>query len=552
MNVVEYVSPTACPNWELRLQLGQVPFNTDLLPMQTESADKMSAIFKRLRMPDLPGQPRIGDLEGGEWIDYVARAVWGGREVREAFICIAKKQSKSAHGGLMFFSAFLADKIPTQRYTCIAPTIAIARLVFDIIVGAIDADPTLASVLIVRRHVREVEHRNTGSILRVLPFSPEALTGLRGNVLLDEVWLLGTKMAGEKLRAQLKGALAATPSAKLIYITTTSDTIPVGMFAQLLKYARAVRDGDVVDPTFLVAIWEPWEGCDPWNNEDVWPMLLPSFPHIVQPEFYRSVIREANNSGPSAIVRDKAQFFNVTAEENIQGETWVISEYLPSVSTRKVTLDEIITKCNSVAIGIDLGGADDLSAATVIGQDADTSIWYVWAKAWATKLAMTRNPKIAAKLQDFVNDGDLDVIENGGDVVPMVDLCIKVREAGVLHGIGIDPAGAADLVDALVEAEFDTESDEPEVMGVGQTAYRLNAAVETFERRVLEGRAEIDNSRLLRWCFGNTVIVQRGQARGIEKNLPTDKIDPISATLDATACFVLRRPTQWSAASMVG
>ena len=100
-------------------------------------------------------------------------------------------------------------------------------------------------------------------------------TGLRGSVLVDELWLTGENASTDRLRAQIRGALASDPTAKIVYISTVSGTLPRGMFANLLEYGRNVRDGKIIDDSFLPVFYEPWPGCpDPMKDESVWPLIL--------------------------------------------------------------------------------------------------------------------------------------------------------------------------------------------------------------------------------------------------------------------------------------
>jgi phage terminase large subunit-like protein len=552
--------PTSCPDWAERLQAGQLPINIDALPVATEAADRLSAILARLRVSDLPNKPRFGDLEGTQWIDVVARAIYGDGTIREALVSCAKKQAKTSHGALIFLAAFLAERDPRQSFTVIAPTIGIASFAFDQIVGAVMADETLETVVQVRRHTREIEHRNTGGILSVKAFSKDVLSGLKGSVLLDEAWLMGGRSSGESMRAQIKGALAASKTSKCIVISTTSDAPPAGSWATMISYARAVRDGEIVDPGYLPVIFEPWPGCDPWVDESVWPKLLPSFPHIADHTFYRAIIREADAAGPAAVQRDKAQFFNVEARSSLTGESWALAEHYESAAG-DLTLQDVIDRADDLSLGIDLGGLDDLCAVAVLGTDTETGNWLIWFHTYGTRTAWQRNLSAAPVLDDAVADGDLTRIEVGEDIAAIVALASALNETGKLKAVGIDPAGAAQLTDALEEtgsfiALPDADADPDgrcEIIGIGQGAMSLMPAIRTLERRAATREVIMKRSRLLSWMLSNTRLVQRGAAVGIDRESAARKIDAVAAILDAaTVELTVDRPEPVDIASWIG
>src|SRR5688572_32947261 len=89
---------TACLDWEARLIARQSIIPAPIFPAQAEQA---LAIFKQLRVVDLPGRPTFGECSE-QWVfDFVA-AVFGaydaetGRQlIREFYLLISKKNTKS-------------------------------------------------------------------------------------------------------------------------------------------------------------------------------------------------------------------------------------------------------------------------------------------------------------------------------------------------------------------------------------------------------------------------------------------------------------------------
>lgn len=540
---------TACPDWAVRLQKRKLPIATHRLPMRTASAKHISAIFNQLTMPDLEGTPMIGELtETTWWMDEVGRALFGGDTVREAFVMVPKKQSKTSSGSLLYLAAYLANKVPQLSFTILAPTVSIAQFSFDQIVGAILQEPELIAITHIKRNEKRIEHLQTRAVLQVKSASLESLTGLKGSVFVDELHLWGAMRDGQKLRSQLRGALAVNKAARALYITTQSDDVPAGVFKNMLSYARLVRDGTIVDPAFLPVLFEPWEGCDPWNDERHWQSLLPSYPHIADRAFYHSLIAESNSSGPSAIVKDKSQYFNIEIGAGEGGNGWVLAQEYQKMVNPKLTLESLFKQAERIAIGVDMGGAGDLTALTVIGETKGGQ-WLVWTRGWLTTAGHEANVLNASRFQDFEDAADLVTIEAGDDALAIVDLCTEARDTGKLAGVGVDPAAAADLADALEAAGFEMERD---LHGIGQSAFRLAPAVRTLERRAEQKRLSFTKQDLMAWCLSNVIVTKKGNAPCIDKQNALDRIDPVAALLNAATILVTIREPAFDAGAMVG
>ena len=96
---------TSCPDWGERILTGR-PLVPNL-PLYKRHRDKALAIFKMLRLPDVKGDPVIGDVTAGRAYQIVA-ALFGSydkesdlRHISEFFILIPKKNGKSTFAGLL-------------------------------------------------------------------------------------------------------------------------------------------------------------------------------------------------------------------------------------------------------------------------------------------------------------------------------------------------------------------------------------------------------------------------------------------------------------------
>jgi phage terminase large subunit-like protein len=129
----------ACPDWEARLRERRslVPD----LPLNRAEADRAVAIFNKLRLPDVPGQPTMAEA-AGEWFRDIVRAGFGAfdpatrqRHVRKIFGMVPKKNSKTTGGAGIALTALILNDRPNAELQLIGPTQEIANLAFDQVWG---------------------------------------------------------------------------------------------------------------------------------------------------------------------------------------------------------------------------------------------------------------------------------------------------------------------------------------------------------------------------------------------------------------------------------
>jgi phage terminase large subunit-like protein len=534
---------TACPDWADRLRAGGSIIPAPIFPDQ---AVRALEIFKQLRIVDAPGSPTFGEA-CDQWVfDFVAAifgaydAETGERLIREAFMLIPKKNSKSTIAAGIMLTALVLNWRESCELIILAPTIEIANNSFFPARDMVRKDEELSDLLQVQDHVRTITHRNTKAILKVVAADNDTVGGKKGAwVLIDEEWIFGKRVNAENMFREATGGLASRPEGIVIKLTTQSDEPPAGIFKQDLQYARDVRDGKVVDPNFLPVIYEYPEAMvkakaylDPAN----FGLVNPNLDFSVSRLFLERELKKAETSGEGSMRGFLAKHLNVEIGLNLRSDRWAGADFWEAQADKSLTLDEILRRCEVVAVGIDGGGLDDLLGLKVAGRERHTGAWLAWARAWAHPSVLERRTDIASRLQDFAKDGDLILVERiGDDVEQVADIAQQVYESGLLDRIGVDPAGLGGILDALEERGIPRDK----VIGISQ-GWKLSGAIKTTERRLAEGTLIHAGQPLMAWCVGNARVVPAGNAVNITKQASgSAKIDPLMALFDAVSLLML-------------
>lgn len=540
----------SCPDWVDRLKTGRslVPD----LPLNLREGNRAVAIFNKLRLADVPGNPTMEEA-AGDWFRDIVRALFGAidpktaqRHIRELLNLVPKKNSKTSNGALLMLTALLMNRRPNAKFIMTAPTQDITELAFAQAAGAIELDPVLKAKFHVQEYKKTIEHRVTGAVLDVMTFDPSVLTGQKpAGVLVDELHVVAKMSKAASAIRQLRGGMLAIPEAFLAFITTQSEEPPTGVFKAELTKARAIRDGKQDGPMLPVLYEFPDEmqkDREVWTDPANWSMVTPNAGRSITIERLVEEFNTAQTTGEDELRAWASQHLNVEVGLALRSDSWAGAEFWPQQTLEVLTLDVILDRCEVVTVGIDGGGLDDLLGLCVIGRERGTGRWLSWHGAWAHKIALTRRKDIAPRLLDFEKDGDLWIVERpGDDVEAAADIVMRIEERGLLaeHGIGVDAAGIGAIVTELSGRGIDPEK---RIVAIGQ-GYKLNGAIKDTERMLAGGTLCHGGRPLMAWCVGNARVETKGNAILITKQASgSAKIDPLMATFNAVSLMSLNPP----------
>ena len=537
---------TACPDWQQRLVNRQTLIPQG--PIFPEQAELGLRVFKELVLVDLPGQPKIGAVTR-QWVyDFVGAlfgaydAASGQRLIQEFFLLISKKNGKSTISAGIMLTALILNWRHDAEFFIIAPTVEVANNSFRPAKAMIQADAELSDIFNVSGHTRTIEHRVTGATLKVLAAESDTVAGIKGTgVLIEEVWVFGKRAKAADMFTEAKGGLAARPEGFVIYLSTQSDEAPAGVFAELLKRGRAVRDGKQENKRFLPVLYEwPQHMLDQGLHKqpEYFYLTNPNLGASVSEAFLLGEFETARQESDIAVRRFMAKHLNVPIALALTADYWPGAEYWEAAgSLKQADVQYIIDHSEVITVGTDGGGLDDLLGLAVLGRSKhNPRQWLAWHHAWAHQSVLQRRKEIASVLLDFARQGDLTIIDHMGDDTDAVaNIVAQVYHSGLLDKNGLDPHGVGAILDAMLAAGVPEDA----VVGVSQ-GWKLGAAIKTTERKLAEGCLKHSGSAMMAWVVGNARVEQRANGILITKQASgSAKIDPLMALFNAVSLMAL-------------
>lgn len=539
------VYSTACPDWADRLKRGGSIIPQPIYPDQAAQA---LAIFKELKVVDLPGKPTFGECSEPWVFDFVGAifgaydADTGNQLIREFFLLISKKNAKSTIAAGIMLTATILCWREDEEHLILAPTKEVADNSFKPAAGMIRADDELSALFHVQDHIRTITHRVTKACLKVVAADTDTVSGKKsGRVLVDEHWLFGKKNNAESMFMEALGGQISRNEGWVIYLTTQSDEPPSGVFKDKVNYFRDVRDGKTHDPRSLGVLYE-----FPADMVASKAYMLPENFRITNPNVGRSVsvdwlidnLKKNQHKTDGSFQAFLAKHLNIEIGLNLRSDRWAGADYWEQCGRPDIvgSLDELIERCEVLTMGIDGGGLDDLLGAAVTGRESGSHRWLSWSKAWAHPSVLERRKSEAARFRDFARDGDLVLVERiGDDTTEVAQIAEKLIDSGKMDRIGVDPHGLGGIVEALQSVGVE----ENQIIGISQ-GWKLNGAIKTTERKLAAGELIHGGREMMNWCVGNARIVPVGSAVTINKQASGfAKIDPLMALFNALSLLAL-------------
>lgn len=537
---------TALPDWERRIVAGEsiIPCGP-LFPAEAEAALE---VFKALRVVDVPGAPTVGEI-ARPWILDFAAAFFGSydpetglRHIKSYFLKVPKKNWKSGITSFLMGTLLIRNWRESGEFGIIAPTTEVANNAFGPLKHAIRKSEELSDLLHIQDHIRTITHRTTKATLQVVAAESDTVSGKKFIVtLVEELWQFGKRAKADAMLLEATGGMASRDEGAVIYITTESDEAPAGVYKAKNLYARKVRNGEIVDPSFLPVLYE-WppsmvKSKECLNLEHA-AIVNPNLGASVSWEWLRAKYAETKEESVTAFQAFVAKHLNVEIGLALGSDRWAGADFWEAQADASITLDSMLARCDVITVGIDGGGNDDLYGFSALGKDTASGELLAWSRAYALPIVLERRKDISERLLDFVKDGDLVIVAKIEDAAAQVVALIqRIDEAGKLgalddgkrKAIGVDSACIKQTLDALNAAGYPDDA----ICSVSQ-GWRLGSSIKSTELYLSSETLKHADQPMTDWCVGNAKVETRANSVLITKQASgSAKIDPLMSLFNA-------------------
>jgi phage terminase large subunit-like protein len=219
----------------------------------------------------------------------LARRADGRFKHRVALIGMARKNGKSALAASMGLSALTLGGNGSEIYSCAADRDQ-ARIVFGTAKRMVELDPELSSMFTLYKDA--IEYKDKGSVYRALSAEAYTKEGLNPSpiVIFDEVHA----QPNRELWDVMSLAGGARADSLLLGITTagvkTQANGQDSLCYSLYQYGQKLVKGELVDPSFFFAWWEPKQPEADHRDKQLWIEANPGFGDIVDAEDFESAV----------------------------------------------------------------------------------------------------------------------------------------------------------------------------------------------------------------------------------------------------------------------
>jgi phage terminase large subunit-like protein len=272
---------------------------------------------------------------------------------RQALIGMARKNGKSGKGASIGLGGLVLGPHGGEVYSCAADKDQ-AKVVFNTARRMVQMDPELSELLKVYRDV--IEYEQTGSIYKAL--SAEAFTkeGLNPHlVLFDEVHAQPNRELWDVMAlaqgARVEPLMVGITTAGVRYDSAGNDSLCYTLY----QYGIRVALGEIDDPTFFMAWWEPRKLDADYRDPGTWREANPGLDDLVAVEDLASAAKRT----PENEFRTKRCNQWVSS-----AETW-----LPAGAWETCEEDREIPAGAQVVLGFDGSFNGDCTALVVVSMD---------------------------------------------------------------------------------------------------------------------------------------------------------------------------------------
>lgn len=229
---------------------------------------------------------RLREWQANLVSSLLARRPDGRYRHRQALVGVARKNAKSTLGSALALYGLVLGAPGSEVYSC-AGDKEQARIVFGTARAMIEMEPELAEICRLYRDAIVVPE--TGSVYKVLSAEAYTKEGLNPTLtIFDEVHVQPNRELWDVMAlasgARREPLMVGITTAGARYDASGKDSLCYGQY----EYGKKVCTGEVDDPTFFFAWWEPTIFDADFRDPDTWREANPGFDDLVSEEDFIS------------------------------------------------------------------------------------------------------------------------------------------------------------------------------------------------------------------------------------------------------------------------
>lgn len=467
--------------------------------------------------------------------------VQGFRRFREAYIETAKGSGKTPMGAGIMLYLLVADGERGAQVFLAAVSREQAGLAWKDCRAMVNASPELLGLFgFDGFRAQELIVPGDNSYLRPVSSEKRGLDGKRVHgALVDELHEHATPVVVNKMRAGTKGRRNA-----LIVKTTNSGFDRASVCWHHHEYSRKVLDGTLTNETWFAFVcgldpcaacvaagkWFPSDDCatcDAWQTEGPhWLKANPNLGVSLPWQYVRERVAQAKGmpSEVSDVLRFNFCVWTQGSSRAIDMGHWAACPGIPKES------DLLGAECFGC---LDLGETDDFSAWGRLWVLRDGRL-VVKVRYWLPDVALERYPNRPYDAWKRQLPGILTFTE--GDVtdydVIRTTILADYKAMG-MKAVFYDTKTARETAQILMGAGVEMV---PMTQG-----FALSEAVKRLLELIVSGQLCHEHEDVLGWMASNTVVIQSGDKRRIDKQRSPEKIDGIAALVMGVEGALVRR-----------
>lgn len=451
----------------------------------------------------------------------------GTRRYRRALIFIARKNGKSTLCSGIGLYSLMADGEMSAEVYCVASSIGQASQLYNAATEMAKLSPQLRKRLRFQRTTKHILHEDSFSKLAVLSPDADKVLGINPHVVLFD------ELVAQPNR-NLWDAIRFAPGARrqpLVIGITTAGWNRESICGEVYEYACQVRDGHIVDSSFLPVVFEAGPEDDP-GDEDTWRKANPSLGTALKLDAVREEYAEASTSPRrlAGFLMYRCNRWVSTAEAYISLDRWDANSLRQPGETvlqcRERILAEMEEEQVDTWLGLDCGGSRDLTSLIALfrpEEDQYILIAWIWVPEKCTR------PNERPIIEDLIRDGHIETMPGDWtDFGTIEDTIIDLADRMNVRALAYDRTYAGPMIQRL--------TDVVECVPVAQTAGSLNDACREMDRLIAAEGWRHTGCPALRWTAGNLQVNENrgGQLRPVKPKTAA-KIDPQTASITALA-----------------